>query len=355
MSVLARYFSARIGLHVGLVLLGLTALGLAFELMKEGDRVLKVSSGETAALARFALLRLPDHAAQMLPFACLLGPLITLGLLLRHSELTAVWSGGISSLGVLRALTPIAVLLGGTQFALDDQAVPATLDSQRAWGVGEYRARTFTQDEAALWVLTGPDIVRIERAAGRGGVLQDLTIFHRDDAGTLLSEIHANRAEPAARGWTLYDVSETSATTAEVQHQPQRAWEQPIDLTIVPLLAKALRELTLGEIDSLVANHGFGQQPESLARTWFFARLSVVATPLLMFGLVVALARWRSRAGALGQMMAFAIAIAFGYFILDRTALAMGESGLLPPWFAGFGMKLALACLVGWLFVRNEG
>lgn len=355
MSVLARYAGARIGLHVGLVLFGLTALALAFELLKEGDRVLKVSGGEGLALARFALLRLPDHAAQMLPFACLLGALVTFGLLLRHNELTALWSAGVSPVGVLRALVPVALALGGVQLALDDRVVPEALARQRQWGVGEFRAKAFAQDEAALWVLSGSDIVRIERTAGRSGALQDIAIFRRDAQGALLGEIRARRAEPTAFGWMLYDVTEISAATAEVRRSEQLAWERPIETAHLPLLAKAMRELTSTEIRSLVAHHGFGQQPPSLARTWLFARASTVLTPILMLALVVALARWRGRAGALGPLLLAAITIGFGYFILDRTALTMGESGLLPAWFAGLGVKLALACLIGWLFVRDDG
>lgn len=355
MSVLVRYLGARMGLHVGLVLLGLTALAVAFELMKEGDRVLKVASGDSLALARYAALRLPDHAAQMLPFACLLGALVTLGLLLRHNELTALWSSGVSSRGILRAVVPAALVLGFFQFALDDGAVPAALATQRAWGVGEFRVKTFTQDEAALWVLSGADIVRIERARGRSGTLQDISIFHRDADGALISEIRARRAEPAADGWTLFDGSVLSATTGEVRQFAELAWQRPIEIAVLPLLAKGLRELRLDEIARLIANQGFGQQPRSLARTWLAARLSAALTPLLMFGLVVATTQWRSRAGTLGPSLMTALAIGFGYFILDRTALAMGEAGVLPPWFAGFGVELALACSIGWLLLRNEG
>lgn len=355
MSVLVRYIGARISLHVGLVLVGLTALAVGFELLKEGDRVIRASSGETIALGRYALLRLPDHAAQMLPFACLLGALVTLGLLLRHNELSALWSAGISSRGVLRAVVPAAVVLGVLQFALDDRAVPAALASQRTWGVGEFRLKSFAQDHQALWVLSGTDIVRIERAEGRSGTLQDISIFHRDPAGALISEIRARRAEPTAAGWMLFDVSEISAATGTVRRLPELAWQRPIDVGVLPLLAKGLRELRLDEIGTLVARQGFGQQPQSLARTWLMARLSAGLTPLLMFALVIALARWRSRAGALGPSLMAALAIGFGYFIVDRTALAMGESGLLPPWFAGFGVELALACTIGWLFLRDEG
>jgi lipopolysaccharide export system permease protein len=354
MVVLVRYLTNRVGLHVATVLLALTSLVLAFELMQDGDQVLRVSDNAVTALGRYAVLRLADVVAQMLPFACLLGVLLTVALLLRNAELVALGGSGISPVRLIRVLLPAALLLGAAQFVLDDQAVPATLKRLHAWGVGDYRSQVMSDDNLAIWLVSGSDIVRLSRTAGRAGQLVDIMVFERDDKGTLLRQIRAQRGVPDGDGWLFLDAAITSATTAETLRVPALRWDRPLDFDNLPLLSRTFRELRLSEIGRLKAHQGFGQQPAYLAESWFYTRLASVLSPLLMVALVIALARWRGRAGALGPLVLLSIGIGFAYFAVDRMALAMGESGLLPPWLSALGGKLALFALIGTLIVRDE-
>lgn len=91
MSILGRYLSVRYVSYVSLVLFALVFLALAFELLEKADQVLGAAPNGGETLALFALLRLPELTIQMLPFACLLGTLITIMVLARHSELIAIW------------------------------------------------------------------------------------------------------------------------------------------------------------------------------------------------------------------------------------------------------------------------
>lgn len=354
MSAIARYLSTRYVVHVSLVLVALVALALAFDLMEKGDQVLTAADGGAQALARYAGLRSPDIVAQMLPMACLLGAVVTIALLMRHAELVALWSSGVSSIGIARALIPVAVVLGGVQFLLDDRAVPNTIDTLRAWGVGDYRQSVFADDGEAVWLLSGPSIVRVPRNAGRAGQLFGITIFERDDHGAILRQIDAERAEPTAGGWTLYGVEILNASTATTEKLPGLAWQGRIDIDHLPLLAKKYRELSIQEMRILIGNDGFGQQPPYLARTWLYHRLSMLVTPALMIGLVVSLGGWHSRTGSFGPMFLFSLVIGFGFLALDRMSLAMGESGLLPPLLGALAVKVALIGAIGALFLRNE-
>src|SRR3546814_3399897 len=66
--------------------------------------------------------------SDLIKVASLLAGLITFAGLIRHSELTAIWGAGVSQGGLFRHLLPIAALLGGLQFVVDDLAVPASAD-----------------------------------------------------------------------------------------------------------------------------------------------------------------------------------------------------------------------------------
>lgn len=354
MTAIVRYLTSRYLFHLLLVLAALAALSLAFDLMEKGDQVLRADNGGVSALARYAGLRTPDVVAQMLPMACLLGGVVTMALLIRHAELVALWSTGISSLGIARALIPVAVALGAAQFMLDDLAVPKAADALRAWGVGNERDTVFAEDSDAVWLMSGPNIVRVPRESGRAGQLFGITIFERDKDGALLRQIDAERADPAAEGWTLYGVQILNTGSAAVESLPGMNWPGRIDIGYLPLLAKKYRDLSISDMQVLIGNHGFGQQPPYLAKTWLYHRLTMLITPALMIGLVVALANWHSRSGTFGPMFLLSLGIGFGFLALDRMSLAMGESGLLPPLAGALAVKVALIGLIGALFLRNE-
>lgn len=354
MTAIARYLTSRYLFHLLLVLAALAALSLAFDLMEKGDQVLNAANGGASALARYAGLRTADVVAQMLPMACLLGGVVTMALLIRHAEVVALWSSGVSSLGIARALIPVAAVLGAAQFVLDDLAVPKSTDALRVWGVGNDRGSVFAEDSEAVWLLSGTDIVRVPRDAGRAGRLFGITIFEREKDGALLRQIEAERAEPTADGWTLYGVQILNAGTAAVETLPGMSWPGRIDVGHLPLLAKKYRELSIGDMLVLIDNHGFGQQPPYLAKTWLYHRLATLVTPALMIALVVSLAGWQNRTGAFGPMLLLSLGIGFGFLALDRMSLAMGESGLLPPLVGALAVKGALIGLIGALFLRDE-
>ena len=169
MSVLRRYVSYRFISYFALVLSALSALALTLDLMEEADKVLRSAPNGPAALLRYSALRLPDIAAQMLPMAALLGMLFTLGQFMKHCELVALWSSGVSPTGLIFAMLPVAVTLAAADFANNDIAVPETQGALRSLGfVGERKVPSSSEKNRG-----GVAAERLRRhppagAAGRG-------------------------------------------------------------------------------------------------------------------------------------------------------------------------------------------
>lgn len=355
MRVLTRYVSRRFAVIVALAIVTLVLMSLSFELLEEADNVLNAANGDVVAVLQYSLLRLPDIASKMLPIAALLSTLATLGLMMRHNELVAAWSSGISGLGIMRFFLPMAGLLCVLQFSLDDRLVPLTLSRLYEWGVGEFRRSGMlnggTHD---AWLLSGNDIVRLPLASARLSRLEDLTIFRRDATGELQELLKAEQATRTADGWLLRGVARYTASPARGEKVPEMVWHGRIDLENLSIVSGSLRELTLNQLMTLIANEGFGQRPTSVALTWAHFRVANSLGPLLVIFLVVACAQVYRRSGAFGVVMLTSFAIGFSYFILDNVGLALGESGFLPPVFAGWSAKVALASVIGSLIVIHE-
>lgn len=355
MSLLTRYVTWRFGVNFALTLLVLTLLAIAFELMDQAERVLNATDGSGLALLRFAGLRLADKTAQMLPFAALIATLVTMGLLIRYSELIAMWGGGRSAFGVLLSFLPAGLLISALQFVLDDQAVPRSYETLRDWNVGKFAAKArAAADETAIWLLSDDDIVRLSTVDGLPSNLGPITIFERDHAGRLTGQIVADDAEAWNGAWRLRNARIIDATTAAVTPQPALVWTGVIELDVLPLLARTFPELMLVDIRRLLAREGLGQRPVDPLRTWFNGRLAAVLHPLLMVALVVSLAQVNPRSGGFGGIVLIAIAIAFAYMVFDRATFAMGEAGLLPPLLAAWSGKAVLMATIAALYLRHE-
>lgn len=362
MSIFARYLGRRFLTALAFALLALVALALTLDLMEQGDKVLAADPGGIPGMLRYSALRLPDFVAQMLLVATLLAMLLAIGQFLRHSELVALWSSGVSPFGLILAMLPIVAILGILNFLNNDSAVPETRLELRDWGFGESRRGGLLADAAeSAWLLSGRDIVRAPRQANPDASLNDVTIFRRDAEGRLTERIdaqHATRMAPQSGGdedaWLLSGVTLYSVAAASTEELPSLRWRGQINLDALPLVASDGRELRSSDLMALIENDGYGQRPTDRFRTLLHERVASFFLPALMAFLVIALAQRFRRTGAFGALMLSSLAIGFLFFVLDGLCLALGEAGWLPAWFAAWSAKLALACLIGTFLLGRE-
>lgn len=356
MTVISRYISHRFLRNFALMLFGMAAFSLTFELMEQADQVLSRADGEVTALLRYSALRLPDILSQMIPIAALLGTLFTLSMLMHHREMVAIWGCGISIAGVMRGMLPIGLILVVIQFSLNDRVVPATFAELQAWGVGKIERGGYTNGLGpTFWLRSGTDIVAIPTDAAREGLVVNLRIFRRDRDGMLIEQIDAASARRDDGIWTLIDVTLQTIEPPVITHVPTLAWDGRIDLENMELLSRDLKELPIDQIWTLIQNEGYGQRPPNLFRTWLHYRIASAISPLMMILLVISLAQRFHRTGTFVRLMALSVAIGFGSFIFENACLAMGESGFLPPWVAAWSPSMVLACLIGGFVARAEG
>jgi lipopolysaccharide export system permease protein len=356
MTVFRRYINRGFIAYFAFMLAALTSLALTLDLAEEGDRVLGSVHGGALGLLRYSALRLPEIIGQMLPVSTLLGMIVILGQFLRHSEMVALWGSGVSPLQLMKALLPTALVLAGITLVNSDLAVPDTRSVLREWGVGEARkSGIVTEDGAMAWLLSGDDVVRAPNRADPSGALANVTIFRRDTDGRLLERIDAERATPQADGWLLSGVTRYGIDPAITTTLESLPWNGRIDVAALPLIVSQMRDLQSSDLLSLIAHAGYGQRPTDRYRTWLHARIASALVPALMICLAISLAQRFRRTGAFGALLLSSIGIGFGFLALDGVCLALGESGLMPAWFAAWSPKLALVCLIGTFVAYREG
>jgi lipopolysaccharide export system permease protein len=204
-NLLDRYLAfaaARATLGVMLVLLALVAfISLTGQLQDVGRGNFQVADAFLVVVAQ-----MPRNAFEIFPIAALLGGMMGLGTLARHSELVAVRAAGVG----LRRLA-YAMLLAGLLFAAAAAAVGEFVMPPAERFADEYsdelkRDRTSLSGLSGSWLRDGErvfNILQVESLERLGGVY----VYRFDEAGRLDTVARARRAEVGHdRKWTLEDV-----------------------------------------------------------------------------------------------------------------------------------------------------
>jgi len=208
MNILDRYLAiaaARATLLVMLVLLALIGfVALTEQLQDVGRGSFQVADAFLVTLAQW-----PRNAFDVFPIAALLGGMMGLGALAKHSELVAIRAAGVG----LRRLA-YSMLLAGGVFAVVAAAVGEFVMPTAERFADEYadelkRNRTSLSGLSGSWLRDGDrvfNILQVESLDSLGGVY----VYRFDEAGRLDSVALARRAEiDQDRTWTLEDVELT--------------------------------------------------------------------------------------------------------------------------------------------------
>ncbi|MGH6905934.1 MAG: LPS export ABC transporter permease LptG [Geminicoccaceae bacterium] len=351
-SIISRYVARLLLGRFALVLLGLAAFMLLLEFLADSDQVIAASDAPLRALALYMVLRLPDILAELIPVAALLAGLLSFAELARHSELTAIYAGGMSKVRLALAVLPVVVLIGAFQLLIEDQARPAAMQELRAWGVGDYN----TSDEpAATWLRRGSEILRIQRIDPGQAELRGVTIFQRDPDGNLIAKIEAARAVAEGDAWMLHDVALSKVGSTVVETAARLPWSGDLAPGDLDVLITNPPDMPLLDLLRVLRHPELGSQPAYRYETSLHERLAGPLTTAMLLFLTVALARPPHGRGTQTALIAAGIGGGFLLWTFDGLVSNFGDLGLLPPILAAWAPVAVIAAIAASVVLHDHG
>ncbi|MDX1710840.1 MAG: LptF/LptG family permease, partial [Rhodovibrionaceae bacterium] len=157
MRILPAYLMRQFLRHFALMLCAFVVLLQLFDLLKNGNDVVNEHGGRITALLEYVWLRFPEIVTFVLPFAALIGALLSLAKLSHFNEIVSLKTTGRSLYRVVLWLVPPGLLIAAVQFLLADQVVP---HSQRALDLfsaesEERMAARADESNRAIWLRDG--------------------------------------------------------------------------------------------------------------------------------------------------------------------------------------------------------
>jgi lipopolysaccharide export system permease protein len=311
-------YSVRLFLTRGLaVLFALVLILMTLDLLGESGKILAVPGNGDAELWRYVGLRIPLLVSRFLPFSVLLGTLIAFVGLNQHSEVVAMKAAGVSAHQILAPLIVASLVIAAGLFAFNETVVVKAARVVTAWSDNDYKP--IPPESGVLsnvWLLSGEDLIRAGRVAGRGADFHVDNIAIYDRTGGILERmIRADSAvpRPATGDWLLNNVKVYDATMNLVRSEPR-----------------------------LTARAGLAHKISAPLSTLLMPLLAAVAA----FGL--------ARSGQVLLRATLGMALGFAYFVADNFSLAMGNAGAYPPLIAAWAPFLLFLLIGETVLVRTE-
>lgn len=349
-------------------MLGPTVFGLlAFAGLFAGSELvqavnLALETGISAGLVvRLVALHIPQIIVWTTPMAVLLGVLLSLSRLSAGSEIVAMRAGGRSLARIALPVLCAAALISVATFLVGDRLVP--------WANLTYR-RTMIVDVHGRQLPKSIDNVILQRYHGPGGtlswfmyathfdrpagVLQKVTMVDLQN-GRPIRTTYAQRVVWRDNAWymqegTIYMHGSTGGVTTVQfidgeQEAPIR--QTPENLVITKNRPEEMSARELWRHIEILKSQG--ADTKRLLVQWH-QKFSLAAASFCFAFAAIPLAI-QSHRSATSVGFGMAIAIILLYYLLMTLSMALGESGVLPPFLGAWGQNLVLL-VVGGLLIR---
>lgn len=350
-------YLAKLFLTRSLVVLAMLVLVLqTLDLLGTSGQILAHPGNGQAEIWRYVGLRAPQIVSRFLPFAVLLGTLITLATLNQNSEVIAMKASGASAHQIIAPLIIASIGLALFSFVFNERIVTRSTAALDAWEAVDYGpVPRATGVSSNVWVRSGDDLVRAGTARGRGTgtKLTDVTVYDRT-GGSLVSIVNGRTGEMVPGGWALDDVTRFDVASGKQTQEGRIVLPlaiRPDQFTLADVSAddRGPDQLTRDIADLRAAGRPVGALEAGLWHK-ISGALSTVLMPLLAgvaaFGL--------ARSGALFVRVVIGMAMGFAYFVADNFALAMGNLGAYPPFLAAWAPFLLFLLIGEAVLIRTE-
>ncbi|HEX3485410.1 MAG TPA: LPS export ABC transporter permease LptG [Micropepsaceae bacterium] len=354
---LTGYLAKRFFLAVFMVFMAFSALALSIDLADLFSRTTERGIPPEMVIS-MSLLKLPDIAQKLMPFAILLGAVFAFSRMSRSHELVATRAAGISAWQFLTPPLLVAVALGVLTMTLFNPMASAFL-TQYTRLEARYihgQASQLAVSSTGLWLRQGDashqSVVHALRVADQGVHLEEVIVFLYQGLDHYAGRIDAASGELQAGHWHLTNAWVSGANGLPQHHD---VYDLPTELTPAQIQESFASPDTISfwELPRFISNaEGAGFSALRHRLYWY----SLLSLPVLFCAMVFMAASFSLRLARLGgtpRLVLAALLSGFGVYFLGDVTGALGQSGILPTPLAALA-PAAAATLLGMTLLFHE-
>lgn len=348
MKLLYRYLLGEFLKVFALACGGLLLVFSFIEALERLDTVLEKGAPFPSYLL-FLAMKVPLFFFQLLPFAILIGAMVSLGILSRRREVLAMKVSGVKNYEILLPFLGFSFIGSLTVFfGLELLTPQLTSRSDYLWEVeikGKDPKASFQAER--VWLREGGKVLKV-RLVKEGEIL-GVTILIPDEGGGIKERIDAQKGVWSGDGWELYDVSILEFGPLGIQEKRIPRWKVSLSVYPEDFLRGMKRPEAMGfwELKRYVRK----LEKEGLAAgaLWadLHAKLSYPLSSLVLILVGVPLALWtgKRREGGIPQGITLSFIVGSFYYLAFSLLLSLGQGQILWPWLSAWGANIFFGAL----------
>lgn len=299
----------------------------------------------------YLLYKIPEATFQWtIPYAALLSTLLTLGMLSRHSEITAFKAGGISLYRITLPLIFIVLVISFLSFLANDYLVPFTNQETRYLLDVKVRkeppANYFRNFK--IWYRSDHRILNIQLLVPEKKTLKGFTLYEFDDQFRCVRRVDASEARWADEKWRLYDgATRDFDESGSVRMTSFDEMDFPLkeDWGAFQKSTWDSDEMNYAELRAYIREIQASGYDATRYKVALYSKLSYPLLNVIMVLIGIPFALKTGRSGGVALSIGVSVIIGFIYGIVFYVFISFGNSGILPPilacWIPTFLFGLA--------------
>lgn len=312
-----------------------------------------------SAILRFYLYYMPTIIYQMVPVACLLATVFVISTLNRSNELVAIYSSGF---GLLRIAAPVLAIVGCISilsFFMGDQIIPRTQQKKNYVEYVEIKKRPglySTVNTNKIWYRSENVLFNIKTLDAQNARAQGITLYYFDASWNLIQLITAGAVKMNGSQWNLEDGSVTLFST-ESSFPLSKTFGQKMlvmneDVADIQSSSNSSETMSLRSLGKFIDRNKEAGLNTLRYEVDYYAKFGFASSALVMSLLGIPFSVRRQRSGGYALSIGVCLALAFVFWVLYSSGLALGQHGHLPPIIAAWSPSLFMGAVGVWLLLR---
>ncbi len=354
MNCLDRYIARKLLAGWLLVWLVMSAIFGLLSTIEELDRVTERYA--VADALQFVLYTLPQRSLELAPVIILLGSILALATLNKHSEIIAIRAAGVSLWRFIRAIAiPSSLLI--TLLYLGSEYVAAPLYQQ-----AEIQ-KTLTRSGQpnlltgkGLWSNNGRRFFNV-RTLKNSQIPRNIYLYEFSPDGQLLNFIYAGRAQLTnSRRWDLLGVSQKTLEdgllrTRKRDHLEMGPFWSRDELPALPMSISGMTPSSLYEYSGYLKST---DQLSGYIEQLFWQRIALPLTTgaMVFLAIPIGASLGTARSGTFGRNLAIGAGMGILFYLMSQLVQSGGAIVEIPPYIAAF-LPVTLVLLVATGLMRR--
>ena len=359
MRIISRYVTIEFLKIFLLISAGLTTVYMVVDLFENLSDFTK-NHADFITIIKYFLLRLPQSIYYIVPLSLLFASFLNLGLFIKYNEVTAMRSGGLSSLHITSSILTGTLIISILIFFLNDVIVPVA--NKRADDIKrkteKRKEETFFKEDS-LWFKSGNyTLYNVRFIDSDKKILWKVTVHSLYPDFRIRESISADKAMLENGQWYLQSGIRRTFHSTNINVMTVDTFEKlpiqfPFDLKDVRhavVQASETRFSVLRDYIKKIQKEGY--EIRRLAVD-LYAKTSFPFAGFIMTVIGISLALNMKRLGGMAPGIGLCILVSLLYWVCFSLSLHMGYAGYIPPILSAWMANIILMGIGSYAFYSS--